>query len=226
MEATIYEPIIMLMPFSWNVIRIRKLFVCLNAGCFYLFGKLIVLWISRFLLKQSSMSLYSCDPYCVLTSSEEGYVSLFNCWLILFVSKLFLTWNSKFFWKQTNIILQWDWCLLCDSGIKLVKFVFVSKLSLSLYLNCCWPGLQSFCGRNHLWAHNHVEPSMSPLLRTGVTEIGKFQFAWGLFLLLTWKTAADTNFQGFRVKNYLWTYNHVDACCLMTSSEEKYFFLS
>ena len=132
-EVTIYEPIIMLMPFSWNVIRIRKLFVCLNAGCFYLFGKLIVLWISRFLLKQSSMSLYSCDPYCVLTSSEEGYVSLFNCWLILFVSKLFLTWNSKFLWKQTYIILQWDWCLLCDSGIKLVKFVFVSKLSLSLF---------------------------------------------------------------------------------------------
>ena len=97
---------------------------------------------------------------------------------------------------------------------------------LSLYLNCCWPGLQSFCGRNHLWAHNHVEPSMSPLLRTGVIEIGKFQFAWGLFLLLTWKTAADTNFQSFCVKNYLLTYNQVDACCLMTSSEEKYFFLS
>ena len=151
-EATIYEPIIMLMPFSWNVIRIRKLFVCLNAGCFYLFGKLIVLWISRFLLKQSSMSLYSCDPYCVLTSSEEKYVSLFNCWLILFVSKLFLTWNSKFLWKQTYMILQWGWCLLCDGSIKLVKFVFVSKLTLSLFkLLLTW--IAKF-----LWK----EPSMSP----------------------------------------------------------------
>ena len=156
------------------------------------------------------------DPYCVLTSSEEGYVSLFKCWLILFVSKLFLTWNSKFLWKQTYMILQWGWCLLCDGSIKLVKFVFVSKLTLSLFkLLLTW--IAKF-----LWK----EPSMSPLLRTGVTEIGKFQFAWGLFLLLTWKTAADTNFQSFCVKNYLLTYNQVDACCLMTSSEEKYFFLT
>ena len=137
------------------------------------------------------------DPYCVLTSSEEGYVSLFKCWLILFVSKLFLTWNSKFLWKQTNIILQWDWCLLCDSGIKLVKFVFVSKLSLSLYLNCCWPGLQSFCGRNHLWAHNHVEPSMSPLLRTGVTEIGKFQLLEAYFFCLLQKLLRTQTFKVF-----------------------------
>ena len=156
------------------------------------------------------------DPYCVLKSSEEGYVSLFKCWLILFVSKLFLTCHSEFLWKQTYMTLKWGWCLLCDDDIKLVKFVFVSKLILSLFkLLLTWIA-------KLLWK----EPSMSPLLRTGVTEIGKFQFALGLFLLLTWKTAADTNFQSFRVKNYLWTYNHIDACCLMTSSEEKYFFLS
>ena len=36
---------------------------------------------------------------------------------------------------------------------------------------------------------------------------------------------AAKNFQSFGVKNYLRTYNHVDACCLMTSSEQKYLFL-
>ena len=33
------------------------------------------------------------------------------------------------------------------------------------------------------------------------------------------------NFQSFGVKNYLGSYNHVDACCQMTSPEQKYFFL-
>ena len=165
------------------------------------------------------------DPHCVLTSSEEGYVSLFKCWLILFVSKLFLTvfqsfCGSRHIWSYNEADA---YCVIAALNQWSLSFF---QSWLSLYLNCCWPGLQSFCGRNHLWDHNHVEPSMSPLLRTGVTEIGKFQFAWGLFLLLTWKTAAETNFQSFCVKNYLWTYNQVGVCCLMTSSEEKYFFLS
>ena len=127
------------------------------------------------------------DPYCVLTSSEERYVSLFKCWLILFVSKLFLTWNSKFLWKQTYMILQWDWCLLCDSGIKLVKFVFVSKLTLSLF-KLLLPWIAKF-----LWK----EPSMSPLLRTGVTEIGKFQLLEAYFFCLLEKLLRTQTFKNF-----------------------------
>ena len=57
-EATIYESIIMLMTFSLFPHQNKKIIVCLNAECFYLFDKLLLTWNSRFLWKQPPMWWY------------------------------------------------------------------------------------------------------------------------------------------------------------------------
>ena len=51
MEATIYEPIIMLMPLVWWRHQSKKIFVCVNVECFCLIGKLLLTWISGFFME-------------------------------------------------------------------------------------------------------------------------------------------------------------------------------
>ena len=84
-EATIYEPRIMLIPFAWWHHQ-KLFFLCLNAKCLFLFDKLLLTWISRFL-----------QNHVDAESSEYGYFSFFEWWLF---HKLLLKWNSKIFWKQ------------------------------------------------------------------------------------------------------------------------------
>ena len=47
-EATIYEPIIMLMPFAWRRHQNKKSFVYLNGDCLCAFANLSLTWIFRF----------------------------------------------------------------------------------------------------------------------------------------------------------------------------------
>ena len=60
-----------------------------------------------------------------------------------------------------------------------------------LYLNCCWCEFESFCGRNHLWAHNQVD------VYCVLASSKHWNFC---LLLLILKTAVDKNFQSFCVK--------------------------
>ena len=99
-EATIYEPIITLMPFAWRCHQNKKILICLNADWFCLFNKLLLIWISRFLWKQSIWAYYHVDGSCVMTSSGQGNFCLFQWWLPLFIWQTFLTWISRFLQNQ------------------------------------------------------------------------------------------------------------------------------
>ena len=59
------------------------------------------------------------------------------------------------------------------------------------------------------------------LLRNGVIKIGKFLFTWSLLLLLIWKADVYMNCRVSCRKNCLWTYNHVNGCCVMSTCEQK-----
>ena len=102
-EATIYEPIIMLMPLAWWRHQTKKIFVSVNAKHFCLFGKLLLTWISSFFME---VTIY--EPIIMLMplawwrqQSKKIFVCV-NAECFCLFGKLLLTWISSFSWKQPS----------------------------------------------------------------------------------------------------------------------------
>ena len=169
--------------------------------------KLLLTWISRFLRNQ---------PYHLWVYNQVDTSLCLNDDCFGLFHKLSLAWSSKFLWKQPYISLQWGWCLLRNDVIKIGKFVFV------------WMVI--------VFIQTVVDVSFKVFVEGTIYETIIM-----LFFIAYWRhqnreisvyvrlisSAYLKNCCGQKVskfKNYLWINNHVDACCLMKSSEKKFLF--
>ena len=145
-EATIYEPIIMLMPLAWWCHQTKKIFVCVNAECFCLFDKLLLKWISSFFVEGT---IY--EPIIMLTpltwwhhQSKKIFVCV-NAECFCLFGKLLLTWISGFFMEAT----------ICEAVIMSIPLARWRRQSKNIFVS-----VNAECyGSNHLWAYNHVDVS-------------------------------------------------------------------
>ena len=104
----------------WLPLFIWQTFVDLN---FYVFSKPTM----------SSISLQSCGCLLRINVFQNRDISLcLNIDCLCLFHKLSQTWNSKLWWKEYHISLQWGWCLLRNDVIKIGKFIFVWTLIVSI----------------------------------------------------------------------------------------------
>ena len=131
--------VIMLIPFAWWHHQNKKICIYLNAGCFCLFYKLLLTWISRFWWNQPwhLWSYNHVDAYCVLTSSEQGYFPLFECWLPMFISWTVADMKLKVF-VEASIYEPTMRLILIPQWHHQNREVCVCLNVDCLYLLCCW----------------------------------------------------------------------------------------
>ena len=94
-------------------------------------------------------------------------------------------------------------------------------LNNKVWLDCYWNKLQSFCGGNHHWAHNHADVYCVITVNHQNMEVSvSLNTSFFCFekLLLKWM-------RRFLWNNHLWAYNHIDAFYVMMSSKQGNFYL-
>ena len=106
-QITIYEPIIiMLMPLAWWRHQSKKIFVCVNAECFCLFGKLLLTWISGFFMEATIYEpIIMLMPLAWWRHQTKKIFVCVNAECFCLFDKLLLTWISSFLWKQPSKVL-------------------------------------------------------------------------------------------------------------------------
>ena len=112
------------------------------------------------------------------------------------------------------------------------------------FINCCWHEIQSFCGSNHPWAHNHVDVYCAlssskqgnfcvKIIYEAIITLmpvawwrhqnEKISFSLILILFVTWQTLNDLNFRSFCERSHLWTYGNANIDDVHYHNKKIYF---